>query len=105
MPGPDHHFALEPNELKQMVKGIRVSERAFRNSIKQPISENESLFRRKIVAKQDLKKNTKISIKHLISKRVRKEFGIKTFDIEKIIGLQLKKNIKKDQEISWDSFK
>ena len=22
MPGPDHHFALEPNELKQMVKGI-----------------------------------------------------------------------------------
>jgi sialic acid synthase SpsE len=105
MPGPDHHFALDPNELRQMVKGIRVSEKAFRNSIKQPISANESLFRRKIVAKQDLKKNTKISIKHLISKRVRKEFGVKTFDIEKIIGLQLKKNIKKDQEISWDSFK
>jgi sialic acid synthase SpsE len=103
--GPDHHFALEPYELMQMVKGIRVSEKAFRNSIKQPISANESLFRRKIVAKKDLKKNTKILMKHLISKRVRKEFGVKTFDIEKITGLKLTKDIRKDQEINWDSFK
>lgn len=105
MTGPDHHFALEPHELKQMVRGIRISEIAFRNSIKQPIFVNETLFRRKIVAKNDLKKNTKISTKHLISKRVRKEFGIETFDIEKIIGLRLKKSLKKDQEVNWDSFK
>lgn len=105
MSGPDHHFALEPQELKQMVMGIRVSEKAFKNSIKQPVSTNESLFRRKIVAKLDLKKNTKILMKYLISKRVRKEFGIKTFDIKKITGLKLTKNIKKDQEINWDSFK
>jgi N,N'-diacetyllegionaminate synthase len=103
--GPDHHFALEPNELIEMVNGIRVCEKAFRNSIKQPVSNNENFLRRKIVARKNIKKNTIISIKHLISKRVKKNIGIKIFDIKKILGLRITKNIKKDQEISWSNFK
>jgi len=103
--GPDHHFALEPLELKAMVEGIRVSEKAFKNFIKQPVTFKESSFSRKIVSNKNLKKNHRITLKDLITKRVKKPHGIKTFDIEKIIGLRLSKSIKKDDELNWNSFK
>jgi N,N'-diacetyllegionaminate synthase len=103
--GPDHHFALEPLELKAMVDGIRVSEKAFKNFIKQPVSSDESLFSRKIVSNKNLKKNHRITLKDLITKRVKKPYGIETFDIKKILGLRLSKSIKKDEEINWSSFK
>ncbi len=103
--GPDHHFALEPRELKSMVEGIRINEKAFKSFIKQPVSKKESLFSRKIVANKNLKKNRKIKLKDIITKRVKKPRGIKTFDINKILGLKLSKNIKKDEEINWNSFK
>ncbi len=37
MDGPDHRFALDPSELKQMVEGIRAVEKALGGSRKQPV--------------------------------------------------------------------
>src|SRR5258708_19683081 len=36
LPGPDHSFALDPQELAAMVRGIRETEAAIGSPIKQP---------------------------------------------------------------------
>jgi N,N'-diacetyllegionaminate synthase len=50
MSGPDHTYALEPAELKEMIRQIRWAEKSFGNGIKKPhILEKElSEYRRGI---------------------------------------------------------
>ena len=45
LPGPDHAFALNPLELKQMIKAIRDSEKALGNGKKDILKEEEELRR------------------------------------------------------------
>ena len=58
-PGPDHKASLEPNELAQMVAGIRAIELALGDGIKSPSPseiKNINIARKSIVAKFDIKK-------------------------------------------------
>jgi sialic acid synthase SpsE len=43
LPGPDHRFALEPNEFAQLVRSIRETERARGTGHKQVLAEEEEL--------------------------------------------------------------
>lgn len=57
--GPDHAFAIEPDELKQMVEAIRTTEAMLGSGIKQIEPDEEELFsfaRRRIQALKELKK-------------------------------------------------
>ena len=103
--GPDHFFSLEKEELKKMVSGIRESEIVLGNTLKQPAIKNErkSLARR-IVAKKKILKNQIIKKSDLIIKRADHN-GIHSEDIQKIINLQVKRSIKKDEVIKWKFFK
>jgi sialic acid synthase SpsE len=103
--GPDHFFSLEKKELSIMVKGIRESEVALGNNLKQPVIRNErkSLARR-IVAKKSIKKNQIIKRSDLIVKRADHN-GIHSEDLEKIINLRTTKSIKKDGVLKWFFFK
>lgn len=103
MKGPDHHFAIEPNELKQMVKQIRDVEKAFGNGTKQASKEEHEMLekgRRSIIATVDIKKGTKITQDMLIVKRP--GYGIKPKFLDKVVGKVAKKDIKMDQWITWD---
>lgn len=58
LPGPDHKASLEPNELKNMVEGIRAVERAMGNSIKAMTTEEldtKNVARKSLIATQIIK--------------------------------------------------
>ena len=103
--GPDHIFSLNEKELIKMVKNIRDAEISFGNSIKQPAIKNERKnLARRIVINNNLKKGHKINKKDLIILRG-DEKGILSLDIDKIIGLELKKNKKNNEILKWSDFK
>ncbi len=72
MEGPDHKASLEPQELRQMVAGIRKIELALGNGEKQ-VSESEranvDIARKSIVAAVDIRKGEKFSEENLTTKR------------------------------------
>ncbi len=102
--GPDHPFAIEPNELKEMVKEIRDVEKALGNGKKLGPSaqelENYKKARRSIHAKVNIPKGTRITNDMLIIKRP--GYGIKPKFINIVIGREARKNIEEDQWITWD---
>jgi len=103
MKGPDHHFAIEPDELKQMVQNIRDVEKAEGTGVKEMAKAEQEMYekgRRSIIAAQDIPKGTKITRELLIIKRP--EFGIKPKFLDNVIGKTAKKNIKSDEWITWD---
>lgn len=104
MTGPDHAFAIEPDELKLMMKKIREIETAFGDGTKAgPREQEHDLYfkaRRSLHAAIDIKKGEIISEKMLISKRP--GFGIPIFQKNIVIGRKAQKNIDKDSWISWD---
>ena len=44
MKGPDHHFAIEPDELKQMVQNIRDVEKAIGTGEKKPSEQEKEMY-------------------------------------------------------------
>jgi N,N'-diacetyllegionaminate synthase len=101
--GPDHPFAIEPQELKQMVKSIRETEECLGSRVKQMIPEEEEmakLGRRSIIARVDIPRGIKISKDMLIIKRP--GYGIKPKFLDIVIGREAKKDIEKDDIITWE---
>ena len=104
LPGPDHSFAIEPDELKEMVRCIREVEKAKGSGIKEKSDlESEEMYvkaRRSIHAKVDIPKGTKITRDMLIIKRP--GYGIKPKFIDMVVGREAKKDIREDEWISWE---
>ena len=104
LPGPDHSFAIEPDELKEMVGYIREVEKAKGKGIKEKSKlESEEMYikaRRSIHAKVDIPKGTKITGDMLVIKRP--GYGIKPKFIDIVVGREAKKDIKEDEWISWE---
>ena len=101
--GPDHSFALEPQELKCMVTSIREVAKAFGTGIKEKASAEQEAYlkgRRSIHAKVDIQKNTQITREMLIVKRP--GYGIEPKFINIVMGRKAQCPIKSDQWISWD---
>ena len=72
LPGPDHKASLEPNELKNMVDGIRQIELALGNGIKIPGKKelaNSVVVRKSIVAAGQIAKGEAFSKENLAVKR------------------------------------
>ncbi len=122
LPGPDHKASLEPQELKDLVLGIRFIENrltsgenveliieelnikdALGDGIKRPNpSEIEvaKIARKSIVAVVDIKKGETLKENLLAIKRP--GTGIKPKYFDEIIGKTAKRDIKKDQLITWE---
>lgn len=104
MKGPDHSFAIEPYELKGLVRQIRDVESALGSGQKLGPSkeekENYEKARRSIHAKVNIAKGTKITKDMLIIKRP--GYGIKPKFINIVISKEAQTNIEEDQWIKWD---
>ena len=103
MKGPDHPFALELNELRAMVKGIREVESALGDGIKgRSKSEEEGYLkgRRSIIARIKIPKGTVITRDMLIVKRP--GYGIKPKFIHMVVGREAKVDIEEDEWVTWD---
>lgn len=104
MRGPDHAFAIEPYELKILVRQIRDIEDALGSGQKLGPSkrekENYEKARRSIHAKVNITKGTKITEDMLVIKRP--GCGIKPKFIDILLGRETQTNIEEDQWIKWD---
>lgn len=102
--GPDHQFASEPIEFKNMVSKIRLYEKMMGDGIKNGPNKLELEMykkgRRSIHVKRNIKKGEIIKIKDIIFKRP--GFGLKPKEIKKILGKKIKKSISKDKWITKD---
>jgi N-acetylneuraminate synthase len=108
MPGPDHFASVEPEELKQIVNGIRNIEKAFGDGTKIITEEektNKKHMRRSIHLNKDLSKGSKLKITDL--KFSRPYEGIELWKYEKVINKELLKDKKEGDpltkgDILWD---
>lgn len=101
--GPDHPFALEPEELEQMVKAIKEVEESLGSPIKKMIPEEEEmarLGRRSIIARVDIPKGTKLTVDMLIIKRP--GYGIEPKFLDTTIGREAKRDIERNTVITWE---
>ncbi|MFX1256306.1 MAG: N-acetylneuraminate synthase [Promethearchaeota archaeon] len=101
--GPDHSASLNPEELIQWVKGIRIIEKALGEYKKEPSKVEKDIskiVRRSIISLVDLKKGEYIKEKHIGAKRP--ATGISPNFFYRIIGKKVKRDINKDSIINWD---
>lgn len=103
MNGPDHSFAMEPDELKDMVSKIRDVESAIGDGLKNgPRQEEKENFnlRRSIMAKHSIKKGAIIKENDLIIKRPGYGISPNLYDI--VVGREAKVDIHEDEWITWE---
>ena len=102
--GPDHSFAIEYNELKDMVNKIRDIEIGMGDGIKNGPRHEEMEFyrnaRRSVIAKRNIKKGQVIKDEDLIVKRP--NYGIHPKFLSVIIGRKAKVEIIEDEPVTWE---
>jgi sialic acid synthase SpsE len=103
--GPDHPFAVEPDELRELVARIRDVEAALGDGVKRGPSGAESVemytkARRSIVAACAIPAGTRITREMLTVKRP--GHGIKPKFIEALTGRVATHDIDEDEVITWD---
>lgn len=106
LPGPDHHFALNPDELKQMVKNIRHTEKTLNIKSNLTISEKSNWQgQRSIVLKQNVKKGEIINDKNITTKRPYYSDSIHAMRYLDIIekGYTFNKDMNKDEFLKNDN--
>jgi len=103
--GPDHGFATTPDEWRQMVDETRSLEAMLGDGIKK-VEDNEKMTvivqQRCLRAKEDLSRGEVITRKNIEALRPCPQDGIKPFEINKVIGKNLLKPLKKGEHISYD---
>jgi sialic acid synthase SpsE len=105
LPGPDHPFALEPDELRAMVTGIRAAEAARGDGVKDGPSpeEREEMYtkgRRSLIAARALSKGTILERDMIAVKRP--GFGIAPKHLEIVLGRELRRDVDDDEILTWD---
>jgi N,N'-diacetyllegionaminate synthase len=100
LPGPDHPFALEPQELIEMIYNIRLAENTLKYRSNEYTYSEQSFAnaRRSIVAKTFIKKGEYFTIDNITTKRPFLEGCIPAMDYENILGKIA------DKDYSEDSF-
>ncbi|UCF14548.1 MAG: N-acetylneuraminate synthase family protein [Phycisphaerales bacterium] len=101
--GPDHPFALEPQELSEMVRSIRCIESALGCSVKGP-AESELEFkergRRSLFAKVSIRSG-EIIRRDMIAV-LRPAAGLHPRCLEMIVGRATAKDIREHEPLTWD---
>ncbi len=100
MEGPDHKASLEPDELKQMVDGIRKTEKALGNGIKTASpseKKNIQIARKSIVARRNIEKGEILTEENLAVKRPGN--GISPMRWYEVIGTNAIRDFSEDEMI------
>lgn len=102
--GPDHSFAIEPNELKEMVKNIRSIENMLGYHNKFPLQEELDICRKSgIYIKKNIKKNQTIKFAFLENQKPQK--GIESRYLKLVEGLKINKDLSKGKPLKWKDIK
>ncbi|MGH2869710.1 MAG: N-acetylneuraminate synthase family protein [Solirubrobacteraceae bacterium] len=105
MPGPDHSFSLEPDELKELVSGVREARQALGDGVKAGPSpeERDDLYRvarRSLVATRDLPRGTVLE-RHMLTTK-RPGLGIAPRELDRVVGRELKVALSEDDILQWE---
>ena len=102
MEGPDHHFALEPKDMQELVRSVREVETALGQE-KRILSKDElaarKMIRRSIVARREIKKGERIALDMV--KFARPGDGITPNLFGKLEGRKAAKDIAAEEILSW----
>lgn len=100
MQGPDHRASLNPAELKEMVRSIRIIEKTLGEKNKGPTQseiKNKSVARKSLVAARVIKKGEEFSLENLTIKRP--GTGVEPFYYWDYLGKAAKKDYLEDEII------
>lgn len=103
MEGPDHPFALEPNELNRMITAIRRAEEALGDSYRRLLSEEEEIAkqgRRSLVSTTNIEADDTITEEDITFKRP--GTGISPKHLDLIVGRTAKEDINPNRVITWE---
>ena len=105
LPGPDQASSLNPEEFAQLVHSIRQVSLALGDGVKRPARSElvmREVARRSLVASRDLTAGQVLTEDDIDVKRP--GTGISPADLEKVVGLQIRGDIKKDDVLTWSMF-
>ncbi len=105
MEGPDHPFAVEPEELRAMISGIRAVEAALGNGRLEGPSDAEAgemytLARRSVIAACDIPTGTVIEEGMLTVKRP--GTGVAPKHLPLLVGRVARVDIPFDEPVTWE---
>ncbi|MEQ8390867.1 MAG: N-acetylneuraminate synthase family protein [Thalassospira sp.] len=101
MEGPDHFYALEPDELGEMIAGIRLAHEAIGDGVKDMTPQEREVGRRDgLWLATDLKAGDVISQDKLEIRRP--AVGIKARHLSAVIGAGVKHKLNAGDPLSWD---
>lgn len=105
MEGPDHHFALEPDQLASMVEAIRKTECALGDGEKTVLEAERDLYddaRRTVHAAMDLSKGTVVAPEHVVVRRPGdRERGVDPLHYEAVVGARTTRDLERGESIQW----
>lgn len=104
--GPDQKASLEPKEFAQMVRGIRLAEKAQGSGVKAPTKEEEKMrfiARRSIVSSVDIPEGQLINENMVDFKRP--GTGLPPKDVRLLLGKRAARNIRRDEVLTWEMVK
>jgi N,N'-diacetyllegionaminate synthase len=106
MEGPDHEFALEPDELDEMVSAIRAAEAALGNGEKDVLSVETELYekaRRGIHAASDVAAGEQFTEENVkVLRPGERESGLHPKFYDEILGAEAARDIDAGAGLDWD---
>ncbi len=100
--GPDAAFSLEPGEFRDMVRAIRVVERA-RGTGEPSLTAGEAknrLFRRSLYAVADVRAGEPFTERNVRS--IRPAYGLPPKDLPRVLGRRAARDIRRGTPLNWD---
>ena len=100
LPGPDHKASLAPDELAEMVRGIRQIENVIGNGCKAPTARewaNLAVVRKSLVAKRAIREGERFSADNLAVKRPAS--GMSPMCYWELLGKRASRNYEADEPI------
>ena len=104
-PGPDHQFALEPDELTAMVRAIVDTEAALGDGVKRMAPTEADLYvtaRRSLFAARVIELGTTISDDDVAV--LRPGTGIEVSELPQVIGRTARRRIDRHEPLAWEMF-
>lgn len=108
LPGPDHKASLDVSELKAFVAAVRDASACLGDGVKRPVPAevaNRPLIRKSAVcAAPMLKAGVVIEPGMLAAKRPWTEGAVEPYEMERVMGLTLRRDRQHDEAILWSDF-
>ncbi len=106
LPGPDHRFALEPDELSRMVEAIREAEKALGSGRKEVLPAEQELrdfARRSVFAVREIPAGSEFEAGNVAVLRAgKREHGADPADLGKLLGRRARRRIEANAPVHWE---